>query len=73
MSDDGKLGRRAFLGAATAGVAAALMVRAGVRTGMVIWQGLAVLPGGQVEPAAAEVAVVMTSLSPVSGLFTVTV
>ena len=37
------------------------------------WQGLVVVPGGQVDPAAAEAAVVMTSLSPVSGLFTVTV
>ena len=32
-----------------------------------------VVPGGQLDPGAAEAAVVMTSLSPVSGLLTVTV
>ena len=56
-----------------AGLAVLVMVRAGVSTGTVSWQGLVVVPGGQVDPAAVEAAVVMTCLSPVSGLFTVTV
>ena len=60
-------------GVAVAGAAALVMVRAGVSTGTVSWQGLVVVPGGQLDPAAAEAAVVMTSLSPVSGLLTVTV
>ena len=59
-------------GVAVAGLAAWVMVSAGVRTAMVTRQGLAVVPGGQVDPVAAEAAAVMTSLSPVSGLFTVT-
>ena len=55
-------------------VAAVLtMVSAGVSTGTISWQGLLVVPGGQLDPAAAEATVVMTSLSPVSGLFTVMV
>ena len=57
---------------AVAGVAVLVMVRAGVRTGTVSWQGLVVVPGGQVDPAAVEAAVAMTCLSPVSGSFTVT-
>jgi hypothetical protein len=61
-----------LLGVAVAGVAAVVMVRPGVRIGTTSWQGLLVVPGGQVEPTAVEAAVVMTSLSPVSGLFTVT-
>ena len=55
-------------------VAAVLtMVSAGVSTGTTSWQGLLVVPGGQLDPAAAEATVVMTSLPPVSGLFTVMV
>ena len=49
------------------------MVRAGVRTVTVDRQGAAVVPAGHADPGAAEVAVMMTSLSPVSGLLTVTV
>jgi len=50
---------------------AEVMVRRG-QDRTVSWQGLLVVPGGQVEPVAVEAAVVMTCLSPVSGLFTVT-
>ena len=58
---------------AVTGAAAAVMVSAGVSTGTASWQGLVVVPGGQDDPGAAEATVVMTSLSPVSGLLTVTV
>ena len=60
-------------GVAVAGAAVLVMVRAGVSTAMVSWQPPLVVPGGQDDPAAAEATVVMTSLSPVSGLLTVTV
>ena len=49
------------------------MVRPGVSTATVTRQGAAVAPGGQAEPAAAEVAVLMITLSPVSGSLTVIV
>ena len=49
------------------------MVSAGVSTGTVTRHAAAVAPGGQVAPVSAELTVLMTSLSPVSGLFTVTV
>ena len=58
-------------GTAVAAPAVLTMVSAGVSTGTVLARA-AVVPGGQVEPAAAEVAVMMTSLSPVSGSWTVT-
>ncbi len=45
---------------------------AGVSTATVLRHGAAVVPGGQLDPAAAEVAVTISSLSPVSGLCTVT-
>ena len=60
-------------GVAVAGAAALVMVRPGVSTATVSWQPPVVVPGGHVEPVAAEAAVMMTSLSPVSGLLTVTV
>ena len=55
-------------------VAAVLViVSAGVSTGTVTRHAAAVDPGGQLDPVAAELTLLMTSLSPVSGLFTVTV
>ena len=48
------------------------MSSAGVSTATVLRHGVAVVPGGQDDPAAAEVAVTIMNLSPVSGLFTVT-
>ena len=60
-------------GVAVTGAAVLVMVRAGVSTATVTWQPPLVVPGGQLDPAAAEAAVMMTSLSPVSGLLTVTV
>ena len=48
------------------------IVSPGVRTPTVLRQGGLVVPGGQVDPAAAEAAVATRSLSPVSGLSTVT-
>ena len=54
-------------------LAVLVMVRAGIRTVTVAVQAGAVLPGGQVLPGAAEVTVLTRCLSPVSGLFTVTV
>ena len=58
---------------AVAGLAVLVMVSAGVSTETVTRQAVVVAPGGQVDPAAVELTVLMTSLSPVSGLFTVTV
>ena len=46
----------------------AAMASAGVYTATVLRHGAAVVPGGHVDPAAAEAAVMMTSLSPGSGL-----
>ena len=60
-------------GTAVAGLVVAAMVSAGVRTATVERHGAAVVPAGHADPGAAEVAVMMTSLSPVSGLFTVMV
>ncbi len=48
------------------------MVSPGVSTASVLRHGAAVVPGRQDDPGAADVAVTITSLSPVSGLFTVT-
>ena len=48
------------------------MVRAGVSTETVSEQPALLLPGGQLDPAAAEAALVIRFLSPVSGLLTVT-
>ena len=58
---------------AVAVLAVLVMVSAGVRTGTVTRQAAVMEPGGQVDPVAVELTVSMTSLSPVSGLFTVTV
>ena len=60
-------------GTAVPALAVVVMVMAGVSTGTVTGRAPLMVPGGQVEPSAAEVTVLMTSLSPVSGLFTVTV
>ena len=49
-----------------------VIVSPGVSTATVLPQGAVVVPGGQVDPTAGEVTVVMTSLSPASGLRTVT-
>ncbi len=48
------------------------IVSPGVSTGTVTWQGALVVPGGHDDPAAEEVTVLTRSLSPVSGLSTVT-
>ena len=48
------------------------IVSAGVRMPTVLRQGGLVVPGGQVDPGTAEEAVAIRSLSPVSGLSTVT-
>ncbi len=56
-----------------AGAAAAVMVSAGVSTGTVRLQPGLELAGGQLLPGSAEAATVARFLSPVSGLFTVTV
>ena len=53
--------------------AVAVICRAGVRTTTVLRHGAAEAPAGQVDPVAAEDAVITSSLSPVSGLLTVTV
>ena len=37
-----------------------------------MWHGAVVVPGGQVDPGAAEAAVTIRVLSPLAGLFTVT-
>ena len=50
-----------------------VMVSAGIRTVTVAVQRASVPPAGQLFPAAAEVMVLVSSLSPVSGLVTVTV
>ena len=60
-------------GTAVAALAVLTMSRAGVRTGTMTRQAGRVVAGGQVEPVAAEVTVLMMTLSPVSGLLTVTV
>ena len=60
-------------GVAVAGTAAVVMVSAGVSTTTLVEQPAAVLPGGQLLPAAAEDTAPSRSLLPVSGLFTVTV
>jgi len=59
-------------GVAEAVPAVLVIVSAGVSTGTMAWQGALMVPGGQVDPWAAELAVVMTSLPPVSGSCTVT-
>ena len=59
-------------GVVVAVLAVFVMVRAGVSTGTVIWQGALVVPGGHDDPAAAELAAGFRSLSPVSGLLAVT-
>ena len=48
------------------------IVSAGVSTGRLTWHGALVVPGGHDDPAAEEVTVLTGSLSPVSGLSTVT-
>ena len=60
-------------GVAVAGLAAAVMVSAGVRTGTAILQPALPLPGGQLLPGAAEAAATARSLSPVAGSCTVAV
>ena len=60
-------------GIAVAGLAALVMVSAGVSSGTVSWQRARCCRAGSCDPAAAEVTVLMRSLSPVSGLFTVMV
>ena len=53
-------------------LAVLVMVRAGIRSVTAAVQAGAGLPGGQVLPGAVEVTVLARSLSPVSGLLTVT-
>ncbi len=48
------------------------MASPGTSTWIELVQRLSVLPAGQLLPAVAEVTVVASSLSPVSGFFTVT-
>ena len=54
-------------------LAVLVMVRAGMRSVTVTVQAGAGLAGGQVLPGSVEVTVLVSCLSPVSGLFTVTV
>ena len=60
-------------GTAAAVLAVLVMVRAGIRSVTVAVQAGLGLPGGQVLPGSVEVTVLVRRLSPVSGLFTVTV
>ena len=59
-------------GVAVATLAVLVMVRAGVSTATVAVQAAFPLPAGQLLPAAAETAVLVMTLPPVSGLSTVT-
>ena len=50
-----------------------VMVRAGIRSVTVVVHAGLVVPVGQVLPGSSEVTMLMSCLSPVSGLLTVTV
>ena len=59
-------------GTAVAALAVLTIVSAGVSTGISTWQAALVAPGGHDDPTAEEATVLMMTLPPVSGLFTVT-
>ena len=59
-------------GAAVAALAVFTIVSPGVSTATVTWHGAVIVPGGHDDPAADDAADTISSLSPVSGLSTVT-